>query len=269
MELPGQLDNPAVHPAFNWHLLARAYQWCRRVERLVAGEHPHARIVHPQWLAITAQCGVIKQAAADAHGVLVDVGCGQKPFASMFRDHVSAYIGIDDPTTAEPLGGSKADVLGTVEQLPLRSASVDTVLVTEVLEHLPEPALALAELHRLLKPGGLLIVTTPMIYNRHGSPRDFFRFTPEGLCYLLERSGFSVTALRPQGSFGTAVGLLTNNFLTVAFERHPLLRVLRYTLLLPLMPLVFAWVNAVGWMLDGLVREPDFSFNHLALARKT
>lgn len=252
-------DNPA----------RMASRFCRWLERMVAGEHPHARIFHPQWLAITAQCGVIKQAAADSQGVLVDVGCGQKPFASMFHGHVSAYIGLDDPATAEPLGGSKADVLGTVGRLPLRSCSADTVLVTEVLEHLPEPALALAELHRLLKPGGLLIVTTPMIYNRHGSPHDFFRFTPEGLRYLLERSGFFVTALRPQGYFGTAMGLLTNNFLTVVFERHLALRVLRYTLLLPLMLLVFAGVNAAGWMIDALVREPQFSFNHLALARKT
>jgi len=240
-----------------------------RLDRAIAGQHPNATIFHPQWLAIRAQTGEIKHAATKASGVLVDVGCGQKPFERIFRSRVSAYIGLDDPTAAHPLGGSKADVFATALALPLRSASVDVILLTEVLEHLPEPLPVLAELRRVLKSRGIVIVTTPMIYNSHGSPHDFLRFTPDGLRYVLEQAGFQVLEVRPQGYFGTTLGVMVNNFLTVTLERHRLLQVLRWTLLLPVMPLIFAGMNGVGWLLDALVHETRFSFNHLALARRT
>ena len=62
--------------------------------------------------------------------------------------------------------------------------------------------------------------------------------------------------------------MLTNNFLTVWFERSRWLRALRWTLLWPLFAILFACVNVCGWLLDVFCREPRFAFNHLAIAQK-
>ena len=244
------------------------YRGCERLDRFVAGNHPHATIFHPQWLSIRAQCASMARAARYARGLLVDIGCGNTPFEDLFRGRVSRYVGMDYPSTAYLVGGSRAEVHATALHLPLADASVETLLLTEVLEHLREPGPVLDELFRVLKPGGALIVSAPMIYNVHGAPHDFFRFTPDGLRYVLERAGFQIAERWPQGYAGTMLGLMVNNFLTVAFGRTRALRVIRWTVLLPVLPLVFAWCNLAGLLLDAVVREPSFSFNHVAIARK-
>ena len=267
-----QLAEPeAQAPAAGSQLRAVAegvYRSCERLDRFVAGNHPHATILHPQWLSIRAQCASMAYAARHARGLLVDIGCGNTPFEGLFRERVERYVGMDYPTTARLVGASRAEVYATALRLPLADASVETLLLTEVLEHLREPTPVLEELFRVLKPGGVLIASAPMIYNVHGAPHDFFRFTPDGLRYLLELAGFQVAELAPQGYAGTMLGLMTNNFLTVAFGRTRWLRAIRWTLLLPVLPLVFAGVNLAGLLLDAVAREPSFSFNHVAIARK-
>ena len=252
------------HHSITWTI----FRGCERLDRFVAGNHPRATIFHPQWLSIRAQCAGMAHAAQSARGLLVDIGCGNTPFEDLFRERIERYVGMDYPATARLVGASRAQVHATARHLPLADASVETLLLTEVLEHLREPGPVLEELSRVLKPGGVLIVSAPMIYNVHGAPHDFFRFTPDGLRYVLERAGFQIVKLWPQGYAGTMLGLMTNNFLTVVFGRTRLLRAIRWTVLLPVLPLVFAWNNLLGLLLDAVVREPSFSFNHVAIARQ-
>jgi len=125
-------------------------------------------------------------ARAHARGRLLDVGCGEKPYAPLFRDLVDEHVGVDHPESIHPL--SAVDVLATAYDIPLEDASFDTVLMTEVLEHLEEPARAIAEARRLLRPGGNLILSTPFMWPLHEEPRDFFRYSPHGLRHLLKGS---------------------------------------------------------------------------------
>jgi SAM-dependent methyltransferase len=74
----------------------------------------------------------------------------------------------------------------------VEDARFDHVLLTQVLEHLPEPAKVLKELHRVLKPGGTLWLTAPLFYAEHEKPYDFFRYTRFGIRHLLEAAGFRV-----------------------------------------------------------------------------
>ena len=76
-----------------------------------------------------------------------------------------------------------------LSQIPVESGKYDLVLMTQVLEHLPEPAKVLRELYRVLKPGGTLWLSTPFYYEEHEVPYDFYRYSQYGLRHflLLER----------------------------------------------------------------------------------
>src|SRR5215813_5582153 len=84
---------------------------------------------------------------------LLDYGCGNKPYEALFRTKFNDYVAVDFP------GNSDAQLtIGPQGELPLSDQSIDCVLSTQVLEHVEEPALYLAEAYRVLKPGGALIL---------------------------------------------------------------------------------------------------------------
>ena len=75
----------------------------------------------------------------------------------------------------------KPDVVGDAHHLPFPDASFDVVLCSEVFEHLKDPKQGASEFRRVLKPEGLLLLTTRFVFPVHDAPYDFFRFTPYGL----------------------------------------------------------------------------------------
>ena len=82
--------------------------------------------------------------------------------------------------------------------------SVDVVLCTEALEHVPEPAVFLAEAYRCLKPGGRLLLTVPFAARWHFIPHDYWRFTPSGLQRQLSAAGFTSRRLRERNALTVA-----------------------------------------------------------------
>jgi SAM-dependent methyltransferase len=95
------------------------------------------------------------------------------------------------------------------EMKPIPDESVGLVLNLESLEHLPAPQKAIDEIHRVLRPAGLLILTTVMHFKIHRCPRDYWRFTPDGIELLLSRFKILDCALegslkRPKGIWVTA-----------------------------------------------------------------
>jgi SAM-dependent methyltransferase len=96
-------------------------------------------------------------------------------------------------------------------RLPFPSGSVDAVLMCEILEHLPDPRRALAEAHRVLCAGGTLCGSVPFIMPIHGDPGDFFRYTGDGLRYLM--SEFADVHVRGHGNHvGGAWRLIRTRF---------------------------------------------------------
>ena len=90
-----------------------------------------------------------------ANGILLDVGCGAKPYAKLFAPYVERYIGLE----YSPESGYRenlADFCGDAAALPLADESIDTILCTEVMEHVPNPEKTIAEFARALRPGGIL-----------------------------------------------------------------------------------------------------------------
>ena len=68
---------------------------------------------------------------------------------------------------------SKIDIISDIADVPVDDASFDAVLCTEVFEHIPDPVKALSEIYRILKPGGVLILTAPFLSETHFAPYHF------------------------------------------------------------------------------------------------
>jgi len=117
-------------------------------------------------------------------GTALDVG-GTKTVQEIFQRNFefSSYI---------LLNLDRGDLLGTGENIPLKDESVDCVVLTEVLEHVREPDLVLREIRRVLRRGGKLVLSAPFTFWHHPDPIDFYRFSSQGLRYVLEKNGFEV-----------------------------------------------------------------------------
>jgi SAM-dependent methyltransferase len=159
-----------------------------------------------QWLVHRPVILALERLRAHAHGRLLDVGCGDKPFARHFHGHVTHYFGTD--LRGSPyLGGGGPEAYARAEQLPVRTGSMDTVLGLSVMTCLPEPQRLLEEAHRVLRPGGILLLEFEQMVPFHDPPHDYFRFTREGATLLLERAGFEPVELVPVGGLACKVGL--------------------------------------------------------------
>jgi len=137
---------------------------------------------------------------------LLDLGCGVKPFLSVYRNYSETSVGIDVAHT--PHGTSKVDVIYDGKKIPFPDSEFDYVLCTEVMEHVPEPKDFLKEIYRVLKPGGVLIMTIPFMVPLHEDPYDFYRYTKYGLKHLIESSGYTSHHIQPFSEyFGVIISL--------------------------------------------------------------
>jgi len=91
------------------------------------------------------------------------------------------------------------DVVADAHNLPFKENSFDNIIMTNLLEHVQEPQKVVNEAYRVLKPNGLVIVFTPFMYPIHGDPNDYWRFTDEGLKYLLKN--FDIVKVIKIGGF--------------------------------------------------------------------
>ncbi len=122
-------------------------------------------------------------------GDTLDVGCGQKPYEKLFNS--SRYIGLE-LDTIENRKNKKADYFYDGTTFPFQNNEFDSVIANEVLEHVFSPSDFLSEIYRVLKPGGMLLITVPFVWDEHEQPHDFARYTSFGLRHLLEKSGFEI-----------------------------------------------------------------------------
>jgi SAM-dependent methyltransferase len=113
-----------------------------------------------------------------------------------------SYVTVDLNKIAKP------SIVGDAHRLPLADKTFDTILIFEVLEHCPEPALVLNECRRVLVEMGHLFLSTRFLYPQHDAPYDYFRFTEESLRYLL-RDWKSVSIVPLGNRWSTIFDLLS------------------------------------------------------------
>jgi SAM-dependent methyltransferase len=139
--------------------------------------------------------------AVEPGQLVLDAGAGRAPYRDLFghaRYETADFVSVKGKKYVQP------DYVCDLAQIPVEDARFDHVLLTQVLEHIPEPPTVLAELHRVMKPGGTLWLTAPLFYAEHERPYDYFRYTRYGLRHLLEGAGFAVQEIEwMEGYLGT------------------------------------------------------------------
>ncbi len=135
-------------------------------------------------------------------GRVIDLGCGTMPFRPWVEEVASTYHGLDVSAKADGVA-----LIGDIQNLAMIvDAAYDAVLCCEVLEHVPEPSKAIQEMFRILKPGGVALITVPHLSRLHDLPHDYYRFTSIGLGYLVEKAGFKIVELQVKGGILTFLG---------------------------------------------------------------
>jgi len=134
-------------------------------------------------------------------GRVVDVGCGAKPYRGLLHPAVTDYVGVDRPGPhASP------DVEADAHALPFPDGSFDAGVSFQVFEHVERPAQCVAELARVVRPGGDVVFTVPGVWPAHEVPHDHWRFTRYGLEAVVRGAGLTLVELAPLGALWSTLG---------------------------------------------------------------
>jgi len=123
-------------------------------------------------------------------GIVLDVGSGPSPYKNKIPYTRFMRLDIDKK--------SKPDICCDVHDIKWKSNYFDTVIATQILEHCRSPERVIKEIHRILKRGGVCILSTCFFYEYHPFPKDYYRFTQDSLNYLFR--GFRKAEIHPYGN---------------------------------------------------------------------
>jgi len=133
-----------------------------------------------------------------AMGKLLDLGCGKVPLFQAYKDLVRENICVDWENTLHKNEyiDFECDLTQT---LPFPDKEFDTIILSDVLEHIPNPENLWREMARILNPGGHIFVNTPFYYFIHEEPHDYYRYTEFALRRFVQLAGLKLIYLRPMG----------------------------------------------------------------------
>lgn len=192
-------------------------------------EHPNRQWYN--WLVYRLNHEVLAKLSPAIKGAVYDLGCGERPYESFVTSLGATYTGVDWSNTPHDM---VADIFADLnEVLPLEKEIADTVLAFSVMEHLCEPGLFLSESYRILRPGGKVLLQVPFQWQIHEAPYDFYRYTPYGLKYLMEKAGFSNVKIETCGGYFSTATLKFNYFILRLVRGPKLLKSIIKLFLIP------------------------------------
>lgn len=219
-------------------------------------ERLHPSLTNPNWLVLRRRREIFQKWLERVEGRdlnVLDVGGRIQPYRPLLEGRIRHYVAVDLLQT--PL----VNIVARGEQIPVTSEHFDLVICTQMLEYIPDPRLVIDEIHRVLKPGGCLLLSVPSVFPRD-SDHECWRFLPAGLRVLT--AGFTESEIVPEG--GTVVGFFrTMNACFNIFVHYPRMRSLFQWTLCPL-------VNLAGELMNRIAasNNDQFAANYSVWARK-
>ena len=128
-------------------------------------------------------------------GRVLDLGAGMAKYKEIITKNTTDYIACDVKKN------ENIDMVCDVTNLIFPPESFDTVISTQVFEHVDNPFTVAQEIKKVLKPGGSAIITAPFMFPFHADPKDNFRFSREGLEEIFKSSGFEIIDSGIYGGF--------------------------------------------------------------------
>jgi SAM-dependent methyltransferase len=205
-------------------------------------------------------------------GTVLDVGCGAQPYRSLVST-TAKYVGIDSVASKEHFGYDFPDTrYFSGDHWPVGDASMNLILCTEVLEHVPDPPGFLAEAFRSLAPGGAILLTVPFAARWHFIPHDYWRFTPSGLARLLHEAGFTNTRIYARGNAFTvacykAIALLLR--LAAPQTHNIFLKLILLILFIPFAPALILLAILANCSLLGLGGDDCLGYTAISERKST
>jgi SAM-dependent methyltransferase len=133
-----------------------------------------------------------------SEGVFLDLGCGTVPLYAAYRDLVEETICIDWENS--PHENMHLDYAADLNNgIPLADEAVNTILLSDVFEHINDPERLMSEISRVLKIDGKLILGSPFLYWLHEEPYDFHRYTRHQYKYLCEKNNLEIVQMEETG----------------------------------------------------------------------
>jgi SAM-dependent methyltransferase len=181
-------------------------------------------------------------------GKVLDIGCGSKPYQHVFKG--TEYVGLE-------LKGSNrdADYYYDGIQFPFKDGEFNAVLCSQVLEHVFTPSIFLSEIHRVLKDGGLFLLTVPFVWDEHEQPYDYARYSSFGLHHLLTQNGFDIIEHHKSMNDARCIFQMMNAYF--------------YKVSVPLAYILSPFINLIGELCGLLLpKNDDLYLDNIILARR-
>ncbi|MEO6694372.1 MAG: methyltransferase domain-containing protein, partial [Ignavibacteria bacterium] len=132
-------------------------------------------------------------------GKLLDLGCGNKPYSKIYDEVCDSSIGCDVPFSLHTKSNVEVQCYAEDIDKHFEQEYFDCIICTEVLEHTLNDQKVVANIYKILKPGGNLIISAPFTYVLHEAPHDYRRYTLFGLKNILETNRFEVKSAFSMG----------------------------------------------------------------------
>lgn len=197
--------------------------------------------IHPQWLLGERKA---PRGLDRASGVILDIGAADRWILAHLPSGTS-YVALDYPATGNEFYNARPDIFADACSLPLADQCVDGVVCLEVIEHVPDPARAIEEIARVLKPGGTAWVSMPFLYPLHNEPFDFQRYTEFGLRRDMARASLEVVSIDRTGHALRSAGLIMCLAIAGGVDGR---RAIFKILLLPFALIAIAMTNVLTWL---------------------
>lgn len=222
----------------------------------IGNDRLYPSLTDPNYLVLRARRMIFRnwlQGLNRQNLTILDVGGRYQPYRPLFEERIARYVALDVLKT------ELVDVVGTGDLLPFAAETFDLVIATQVFEYFPEPYRAAEQMHSVLKPGGILLMSVAAVAPRFVD-QEHWRFTPSGILSTL--SSFRKIEVIPETYSGGGL-IRTLNVFMHSLAHFGLLRRLTELSLCPLL-------NLVGLGVEGmkLTKNEQFTPNYSVLALK-